>query len=69
MSAPDQAPIIPLCPHCAKELAALGLYNWATGTWVILTIYCGECRKTLHFQIVPVAAMPAESRPRVATPH
>jgi len=43
----------PHCPHCNAELPAIGLYNWMHDAWVILCVYCTDCKKTLHMQVVP----------------
>jgi hypothetical protein len=53
---------IPRCPHCDAEQAAIGLFNWAAGMWMILAIYCSECHKILHLQALPVATQEIEGQ-------
>jgi hypothetical protein len=45
---------VPCCPHCGVELPSLGLYNWATGVFMILAIFCPGCKKVLNFQALPM---------------
>ena len=51
--------LIPLCPHCNKELASLGMFHWSMGPALILCLLCPECRKALHFETA--ALMPEKS--------
>jgi hypothetical protein len=51
---------IPRCPECDAELPILGLFNWAVGVWMILSVYCPACQKVLHMQVLPM--MPAEEQ-------
>jgi hypothetical protein len=52
----------PHCPHCDAELPGVGLFNWQYGIWLILGVYCPDCRKALHFQIAPVGIAADDSR-------
>jgi hypothetical protein len=47
---------IPCCPHCDAEMPALGLFNWQAGPWMILSLYCPECKKVIHMQVLPMVA-------------
>jgi hypothetical protein len=55
MMAEDTEIPFPHCPHCDGELPAPALFSWQHGTWVILCVFCPECRRTLHLQITPAA--------------
>ena len=50
---PDSGPGTPRCPHCGTEFAGMGLFQWLVESWLILATYCPNCKKSLHFQVVP----------------
>lgn len=68
MSEVPVLPAIPCCPHCSAELAGVGCYHWISGALAILSVFCGECRKVLATQIVPVAALPGIEVPSIRPP-
>lgn len=64
----DQAAMIqpPRCPHCSKQLPTVGLFNWSSPPWLIMSVSCAHCEKILHLQVVPVGV---EDPSRIARPH
>lgn len=46
----------PVCPHCAKELAEVRIFNWASPPWLVMEVHCPHCRKVLHMTVIPIAA-------------
>lgn len=63
MDAPEEIKP-PICPHCSTEMPTVNLFNWVMAPWLIMEIHCPNCKKALHFQVVPVAvAESAASQP------
>jgi hypothetical protein len=66
---PTQIPP-PHCPHCDAVLEGVGMFQWAVEIYVIVSVYCPECQKTIHMQVIPNMQMLAQREdPRISIPH
>lgn len=49
----------PHCPYCGAAMSdGAGIYSWVLGVATVICIHCiaPNCRKALHFSVVPTAA-------------